>query len=145
MSKAEDAVKNFENYNCAQSVLATYADDFDLPKEKALQTAVGFGAGMGRLQETCGAVSGAIAVLGLSSGFKEEDRRDKINKSYADIQRLVSDFTKRHGTVKCRDLLDGCNLMTDEGQKAFKDNNLREHCRNYIKLCCELLDGYLKE
>ena len=145
MSKAEDAVKNFENYNCAQSVLTAYAGDFDLPKEKALQTAVGFGGGMGRLQETCGAVSGAISVLGLSSGFKEGDGRDKINKSYADIRRLVSDFTQKHGTVRCRDLLDGCDLMTEEGQKTFKDNNLREHCQNYIKLCCDLLDEYLKE
>ena len=46
MSKAETAEKFFETYNCAQSVLSAYAADYDLDKNKALQVAVGFGAGM---------------------------------------------------------------------------------------------------
>ena len=144
MSKAESALDLFGSYNCAQSVLAAYAADCGLEKDKAFQAAVGFGGGMGRLQETCGAVTGAIMVLGLSSGFKEGDGRDKINESYAKVRRLVNDFRAREGTAMCRDLL-GCDLSTDEGQKVFKENNLRDRCRNYIRLCCELLDQYLTE
>ena len=145
MSKAETAVKFFDNYNCAQSVLAAYAADYDLEKDKALQIAVGFGAGMGRLQKTCGAISGAIAVLGLSSGFKEEDRRDKINVVYAKVRRFVEEFTGEKGTVKCLDLLGGCDLSSEEGQKYFKEHNLKDKCREYVRLCCELLDKYLAE
>ena len=144
MSKAEAALELFNNYNCAQSILCAYAADCGLGKDKAFQAAVGFGGGMGRLQETCGAVTGAIMVLGLSSGFREGDGRDKINESYAKVLRLVNDFSAREGTVKCRDLL-GCDLSTEEGQKAFKENNLKDRCRNYIRLTCELLDEYLKE
>ena len=145
MSKAEVASKLFESYNCAQSVLAAYAEDFGLEKEKALQIAAGFGGGMGRLQETCGAVSGAIAVLGLSSGFREADGRDKTNTVYAQVRRLVEDFTREHGTVKCKELL-GCDLQSEEGHKYFNEHNFRNSkCNEYIKLACRLLDRYLAE
>ena len=140
MSKTEAALEFFNSYNCAQSVLTAYAADCGLEKDKAIQVAIGFGAGMGRLQETCGAVTGAIMVLGLSSGFKEGDSRDKISDSYARVLRLVNDFSAREGTARCRDLL-GCDLSTEEGRKFYKENNLRDRCRDYIRLSCELLDG----
>ena len=144
MSKAETASKLFDSYNCAQSVLTAYAEDFGLDKDKALSLSVGFGGGMGRLQETCGAVSGAIAVLGLSSCFKEGDGRDKINIVYANVRRLVEDFSREKGTVRCRDLL-GCDLKSEEGHKYFVEHNLRENCRDYIRCACKLLDKYLAE
>ena len=144
MSKADEAVKFFSSYNCAQSVLCAYASDCGLETDKALQAAVGFGGGMGKLQETCGAVSGAIIALGLSSGFKEGDSRDKISANYEKVRQLITDFSARKGTVRCRDLL-GCDLSTEEGQKVFKEGNLRDKCKDYIRLCCELLDKYLAE
>ena len=144
MSKADDAIKNFSGYNCAQSVLTAYAADYGLTKNQALQFAVGFGGGMGRVQEVCGAVSGAVAVLGLASGFKEEDGREKINHVYAKVHRLIDEFSAKEGTINCRKLLN-CDLLTEEGQKIFKEKNLKENCRSYIRLCCELLDTYLAE
>ena len=144
MSKAETAIKNFDGYNCAQSVLASYAADFDLEKEKALQVAAGFGAGMGRVQEVCGAISGAIIVLGLASNFKEEDGRPKTNEVYAKVHRFIDEFYAREGTIKCRELL-GCDLSTAEGQAFFKEHNLRSKCRDYVRFCCELLEKYLEE
>ena len=143
MSKAETAVKIFESCNCAQAVLGAYAGDLGLDMDKALQTAVGFGGGMGRLQETCGAVSGAVLVLGLSSNFKEGDSRDKIDAVYKKVRELIGEFTERKGSAKCRELL-GCDLLSEEGHKYFVDNKLRENCKDYIRLCCDLLEKYLK-
>jgi len=142
MSKADNAEKFFESYNCAQSLLAAYNADYGLEKDKALQVAAGFGAGMGRLQETCGAIAGAIMVLGLSSRFKEDDGRDKLDTVYANVRSFTKDFTEKKGTIKCRELL-GCDLLTEEGQAFFKEHNLRSNCREYIRICCELLDKYL--
>ena len=144
MSKAETAVKIFESCNCAQAVLGAYAGDLGIDMDKALQTSVGFGGGMGRLQETCGAVSGAVLVLGLASRFKEADGREKINEVYAKTRRFVEEFTKEMGTANCRELLN-CDLSSEEGQKFFKDNNLKDKCRSYVRLCCEMLDKYLAE
>ena len=144
MSKAEKAVELFETYNCAQSMLAAYAGDYGLEKAKALSLAAGFGGGIGRTQDVCGAVSGAVMALGLSSGFKEEDGRQKINEVYGKVRGFIGEFTREKGTIKCRELLN-CDLLSEEGQKFFKENNLKEKCRGYVRLCCELLDKYLAE
>ena len=141
---AEVAIEYFESYNCAQSTLAAYAPDFNMEKETALQVAVGFGGGIGRTQDVCGAVSAAVMVLGLVSRFRESDARPEINAVYETVRRYIADFTREKGTIKCRDLLN-CDLSSEEGQKYFKDNNLKEHCRGYVQLCCELLDKYIGE
>ena len=138
MSKAETAEKLFESNNCAQSVLAAYAADYNLEKEKALQVALGFGAGMGRLQETCGAVTGAFMVLGLAG---ELNNKDAI---YAKVRAFAADFSSKEKSIKCRDLL-GCDLLTEDGQKIFKDQNLKNKCTGYVRLCCELLDKHLEK
>ena len=144
MSKADTAAQLFDqSKNCAQAVAAAYAEDFGMDKATALSVAVGFGGGMGRAQEVCGAVSGAIMALGLRSNFKEEDGREKINAVYAQVHRFIEEFTKQKGTILCRDLLPGCDLSTEEGQKYFKENNLREHCRGFVRLACEILDKEL--
>jgi len=144
MSKADIAETIFKTNNCAQSVIRAYADDFNLDKDKALSISVGFGGGIGRLQEICGAVSGAIMVLGLASNFKEGDGRDKINAAYSKTRDFVADFTREKGTYKCRELLD-CDLQSEEGHKYFVEHNLRENCKGYVRLCCELLDKHLKQ
>jgi len=143
MSKADKAEAIFQTYNCAQSVLGAFAEDFGLDKDRALQTAVGFGGGMGRKQEVCGAVSGAIIALGLASEFREADGREKINAVYAKVSSLINEFTEKKGSVLCRDLLDGCVLSTEEGQRIFKEKNLRENCKAYIRLACELCEKQL--
>ena len=143
MNKAETAIENFNSYNCAQSVLLAYAENYGLEKDRALQTAVGFGGGMGRVQDVCGAISGAIITLGLASEFREEDGRPKINEVYEKVHRFINEFSARFGTTKCLNLLDGCDLTSEEGQKIFKENNMKEKCRDYIRFCCDLLDKYL--
>jgi len=145
MSKSDAAEKKFVSYNCAQSVLAAYAEDYNLSKDHALSVAVAFGGGIGRLQETCGAVTGALMALGLSSNFKEGDGRDKINKVYDEAHKFIDDFIRENGTVKCRDLL-GCDLQSEEGHRYFVENKLREKkCQAYIRFACELLDKYLSK
>ena len=57
--KAEKAINYFKaGYNCAQSVVAAFKDDMGFDENLALEISVGFGGGMGRLQEKCGAVTG---------------------------------------------------------------------------------------
>ena len=64
MNKADIAVNAFkDNYNCAQSVFSTFSGELGLTRDFALKAATGFGAGMGRKQHTCGAVTGGVMVL----------------------------------------------------------------------------------
>ena len=52
------------HYNCCQAVLVTFADRLGLTPEQANALGAHFGSGM-RHGSTCGAVSGALMVLGL--------------------------------------------------------------------------------
>ena len=53
-----------EGYNCSQAVLLSYSDITGLDDKTAAMLASGFGGGMGRMREVCGAVSGMFIVLG---------------------------------------------------------------------------------
>ena len=71
MNHRELAEQNFEaGYNCAQSVLLAFSDLTGLEDKTALAISSSFGAGMGRLREVCGAVSGMFMVAGLLYGGK---------------------------------------------------------------------------
>jgi len=55
-------------YGCGQAVLAPFAEDYGLSEELALKISTGFGSGMGRMFEVCGALTGAFMVIGLKHG-----------------------------------------------------------------------------
>ena len=147
MDRSEQAVLKFaEGYNCAQSVLFSFCDDLNLYKDKALKIACGFGAGMGRKEEVCGAVSGGIMVISAKYGRGENDERKATENTYAKIRELMDQFSQRNGTYICRELLCGCELTTPEGQKTFKENDyLNKVCKPCVKSVVEILDNIIQE
>jgi C_GCAxxG_C_C family probable redox protein len=121
--KAEKARALFSSgCNCAQSVLATYAEELGLDSGLALRVASGFGAGMGRLEKTCGAVTGAIMTIGLKYGT---DTGPAKEKTYDLVQNFVKRFEETHGSSECASLL-GCDLKTQEGRTLFKEKDMHE-------------------
>jgi hypothetical protein len=84
-------------------------------------------------------------VLGLKYGSREGDGREKLNAAYGIVRRFLDEFTRRRGAVLCRELLSGCNLMSDEGQKYFREHNLREKCWDFVRDSCEILEEFLAE
>ena len=122
----EKAVQSFKSgLNCAQAVLTAYSDNLGFDHKLALSIACGFGGGMGRLQETCGAVTGAFMVLGIYNCKKYSDNKDRKNETYAQIQKFNNDFKIIYGAIDCKSLLK-CDLKTEEGQRYLKENNLSE-------------------
>ena len=89
MDKVEQAVSCFrEGFNCAQALLVTYASQFGLDHEHALKISGAFGGGIGSMGEVCGAVTGAVMIIGLKYGQTNvSDKRTK-KKAY----RLVKEF-----------------------------------------------------
>jgi C_GCAxxG_C_C family probable redox protein len=141
MNRSEIAVNKFkEGYCCAQSVLYSYAEQLGISEDLALRLANGFGAGMGRWQEVCGAVSGAIIVLGLIYGRGASDGKDKHEYTYLKVRELIEKFEAQYGSVICKNLLDGCDLNTPAGQNHFKSKNMIEQCYGYVDSVVKILE-----
>ncbi len=145
-NRAEIAVSKFsEGYNCAQSVFYSFCDDLRFDKDTALRMACGFGAGMGRKGEVCGAVSGGIMVIGAKYGRGERDDRTSTELTYRKTRELMDRFEKKHGTFICRKLLHGCELTTEEGQKHFKEDKLSNTtCKPCVRSVVEILDDIME-
>lgn len=125
--------------NCAQSVLSTFAPALGLSPDLAMRLACGFGAGM-RQGETCGALVGAIMVLGLRHGNTSRDDLQAKERTYLLVPQLMEGFRKQHGTVTCRDLL-GCDMSTDRGRAEANALGLFERrCPHYVQTAVELLE-----
>ena len=77
--RVEKAVELFrQGYNCSQSVVAAYADIYGFTTEQSLKMAASFGAGIGRMRETCGAACGMFLLAGLQTGCT--DPKDNAGK-----------------------------------------------------------------
>ena len=122
----QNAISTFrDGLNCAQAVITAYADDMQFDKNLALSISCGFGGGMGRLQKTCGAVTGSFMVMGVHNCRKYTDNKERKEKTYAMVQEFSRRFKSIHGTLDCMDLMQ-CDMNTDEGKQYVKDNNLHE-------------------
>ena len=93
-SKVDHAVEYFKGpYSCSQAIMLTYATQLGLDVELALQLGTGFAGGMGRHAEVCGAVTGAIMVIGLKHGMKNKDDEDARAKTFELVSALFNRFS----------------------------------------------------
>ena len=143
MSRIETAVSRFaEGHNCAQAVLSAYAGGLGLDDETALKLSAGFGGGMGRMAETCGAVTGAFMALGLRHAQAAPEREAK-EALYARIREFADQFKTRRGSLLCRDLL-GCDISSPEGfQQAREAGLFSKNCPGFVQDACEILEKLL--
>lgn len=109
----------YEGYNCAQAVFCAYADDLGLEQTTAARLVSPLGGGMGRLREVCGAVSGALMVIGQLYGYGTPETGAPKARLYAIEQEFARRFAKDHGSYICRDLLglsEGASAPTPEAR-----------------------------
>ena len=106
MGKAELAKQYFlSGCNCAQSVLCAFEKECGLDHATALKLASGFGAGMARMREVCGAVSGMFMAADLLFGPSDPTDKTAKDAHYAELQKLAGEFRKETGSIICRVML----------------------------------------
>jgi len=116
----------------------------DLDTDTALKLACGFGAGMGRKEFVCGAVSGGILVLGAKYGRGDREGESAKEATYEKTRELIDRFIAKHGTVICRELLNGCDLLTEEGRRLFEDKQLKDKaCKPCVVSTIQILEELL--
>jgi C_GCAxxG_C_C family probable redox protein len=143
--KEKEAVEFFQSgLNCAQSVLLTYSEKLEIAQKLAVSIACGFGAGMGRLQETCGAVTGSFMVISVYNCQKYSDNNARKENTYKMIQDFNEKFKSLHGTTNCRELIN-CDLNTEEGRQFAKANRLFENvCEKCVSDSVMILENLIK-
>lgn len=144
MNRTEIGLKQFsQDYACSQSVLYAFADLLEVSPDTALKLATGFGAGIGRKQEVCGAVSGGVMALSLLYGRGEKDGPEKKENTYAKVKELLENFKEEHGSFICKELLDGCDLLTPEGQKRFAELKMLNRCDKFVASAIRLTENII--
>lgn len=73
--------------NCAQAVLEVFAPDCGLTGEQAHRLGAHFGSGM-KMGATCGAITGALMVIGLLGG-DEGCRREFLSSMKANHEQMT--------------------------------------------------------
>jgi C_GCAxxG_C_C family probable redox protein len=145
-TKPEQAVNLFkEGSNCSQAVISVYAEELGLSRKMALKIAQGFGGGMGRMAQTCGAVTGAYMILGLKYGSADTYDKETKEKVYGLVREFSRRFESRNSSIVCQELL-GCDISKPEGVTIAKENGLfTSVCPKMVREAAEILDEMINE
>lgn len=105
-----------------------------------MRLAGAFGAGLSRTGQVCGAVTGALMVIGLHHAKVRAGDDDSRERAYALGQELMERFKGRNRFLSCRELL-GVDVSTVEGMKAVREKDLfRTVCPKFVRDAGEVLD-----
>lgn len=134
-----------QGYHCSQALFGAFANDLGIDLKTAFKISTCFGGGM-RQGDTCGCITAAMLVLGMTLGFY--DAQDKEQEIYGN--KKTDEFVKRFlqkmdGDVSCRDIL-GKDISKPEGLAAIrKEGLILKKCPRAINISIELLEEMLAE
>ena len=141
MTHKEKALDYFsQKLHCSQSVLAAFADECGITEEQACKLGSCFGSGM-RKGQVCGALTGALMVLGLLYGQEKAGDTEGRQKSNEVNDLMMNRFKEKCGSCLCNDLL-GCDVSTKEGIQYCLDNKLfTEFCPKMVAAAVDIIEG----
>ena len=120
-------------FNCAQAVACTLAPAVGLDPQTAFVLTEGFGAGMGGMTETCGAISGAVAIMGwvMSDGMENPKTKGQTYK-------LSREITKR---FKDKNTTTACGALKGIGSDAGPLRSCPGCIDDAVEIACDMLRG----
>lgn len=125
-------------------MLAGFGEHYGVDFTLAIKLGRAFGTGMGR-GRTCGAIIGALMVIGLSLGEPSGNDSEARPTAYVLSRELVKRFQESEGTVICAELL-GVNPGTPEGLQAARERNLfKDVCPRFVSQVSGILRDLLEK
>lgn len=118
--------------NCTQSVLGVFCGEYGLPSETALRIACPFGGGIGGYGKTCGALTGAMMVIGLKYGSASAGDTNARHLTREKTRMLIDNFSKLHGSCECNDLV-------GFDRSKMTSTELKARLPHFQKVCPEFL------
>jgi len=144
MTKSDDAAAGFrEGFSSSQAVVSSFSEDLGLDKETARKISCGFGAGMARTGNICGAVTGAMMVIGLKYGKAMANDDAAKERTYALVQEFITKFRVKNGSINCTDIL-GYDLCDPEQRKqAHESGVVATKCPEFARDAAVILEKIL--
>jgi C_GCAxxG_C_C family probable redox protein len=97
------------------------------------ELASGFGGGIGRMQDVCGAVTGAVIAIGYRASQGRTDGREIAGAARAACQTLYRGFQEKFGAVDCRTIT-GYDFNDVDGYQQFQQSNTKnERCHPCVE------------
>ena len=121
--------------------MAAYGTELGIDYEAALKIGNAFGGGIGKTGEMCGAVTGALMVIGLKYGAKDESDNISKGKTYELSDKFMKEFKARNNTVVCRNLI---GFDISDPSIPDKTRIIMEKCPAYIKDAAEIIEEILR-
>lgn len=105
MTRKERAIElHNKGFNCAQAVACTFAEEIGVPEEVLFSACEGFGLGMGGMEATCGAVSGAVMVAGFKNSCGDPENPTTKAATYKLTRTITKEFYEKNTTITCKEL-----------------------------------------
>lgn len=145
-SKAEIAKELFLNgYNCSQAVFGAFCEDFGINKETGLVLSSGFGGGIARRREVCGAVSGAVMVISLIHGSSDAENAEVKKRLYAEVRKVLGAFEAETGSIICRELLGLEEKVSAPVPEArTKEYYRKRPCADLVYLAAQCVEEHIE-
>ena len=144
MKRSERAVELFKNWNCNQSVLASWSPDFGIPEELGFKIGLSYGGGMGRTGKTCGAVTGAYTVIGLWAATQVEDKAEQKKLAAEKVREFNRLFVEKFDYLECSELL-GHDISNPEEAAKINEKKLFDTlCPVFVGRAADMLNEVLK-
>ena len=126
-SRVEQAAERKKcGYNCAQAVACTYCDLAGIDEETVRNLTQGFAAGVGgSMEATCGAVIGAVNILGLINKNPQRTMQGS--------RKIINRFKEQNGTVICKEL------------KGITDGVVKRECLDCVRDAAAFLEAELPD
>ena len=94
--KTDKAAQNHQKgYNCAQAVACAFAEEMGIDESIIFKMMEGHGLGMGCMEGTCGAITGAVAVIGAIKSCGDIEKPVSKAATYKLTGELVKRFWKK--------------------------------------------------
>jgi C_GCAxxG_C_C family probable redox protein len=141
VSRIDTAVSAFTGgFSCSQSVFSAFSEGLGIDRAAALKISTAFGGGIAGMGLTCGAVTGALMVIGAKHGRTSAGDDTAKQKTYEMSREFMRRFTERHGSITCRDLLD-VDISTPEGKEQAAQSGLTKTlCPRLVAYAVEILE-----
>ena len=143
MGSSEDVIRIYnQGYDCAQCIVKAMEGKVEYDEATAMKSISSMG--MGLLEGSiCGAILGALAVIGLRYG---NSGPDPASKGIIILKRaqFLTEFKKKYNGLTCPEIM-GLDVRKDEDNlRAFKEGIYDHFCPNMAADILEILERIIE-